>query len=441
MPTNSGSVFLLGAGASVDAGIPASTKLAEHLIKLAAGHQQSEGATDAVRYVYSALMHEQSRTAVERGRMSALSEAMETDAGSDSVDVEKLLRAVDLLARRRELEIRPFIASWDATLQLLDASPHNHERGLRVWRAICNGLSKEIPASLRDAVGRSSRTPIRNSRGDVAALVAATFTSLRGTSAEHRDFTSSLTDAIQEQLKPGDGGAFVAARHLLERLLCRTVWLSDASKVGYLDPLLRQASVGRPLVVATLNYDNCVELSASNLGLRLSTRVKNKNPQTALDSDTDDADVILLKLHGSANWKSGKMHVGEHQALPQQFAIEVQDEIVGDSRHRPLLIFGQESKLTAERPFFDLFLEFRDRLRNARMLTVIGYSWRDDHINAVIRSWLARDYAEKLRIIDPKWTSTNAPFARELKREIKTRISGNLVEVIEKTAADAIEHL
>ena len=57
----------------------------------------------------------------------------------------------------------------------------------------------------------------------------------------------------------------------------------------------------------------------------------------------------------------------------------------------PAVIFGQGNKLRSEGPFMAMLMEFERQVGAARNLVVIGYSFRDAHVNAVIRRWL-RDY-------------------------------------------------
>lgn len=65
----------------------------------------------------------------------------------------------------------------------------------------------------------------------------------------------------------------------------------------------------------------------------------------------------------------------------------------------PALIFGGQNKLTASGPFLDLLMEFRDRLFEARELVVIGYSFSDQHINALIEEWVASRPESKVTIV------------------------------------------
>ena len=97
-PLSDAAMFLVGAGASFDGGLPLSrdiTRLA--LGELGSHRVQAEIAT-ALRYVCGALIK------------------FDTDRGgspTDLPDIERLVSAVELLSKRNGLEVSPFIGSWD----------------------------------------------------------------------------------------------------------------------------------------------------------------------------------------------------------------------------------------------------------------------------------------------------------------------------------------
>lgn len=51
----------------------------------------------------------------------------------------------------------------------------------------------------------------------------------------------------------------------------------------------------------------------------------------------------------------------------------------------PELILGPWPKLQPDEPFLTLYYEFRKALRSAKLCVVIGYSFRDTHINDALR--------------------------------------------------------
>src|SRR5712672_1571295 len=93
--------------------------------------------------------------------------------------------------------------------------------------------------------------------------------------------------------------------------------------------------------------------------------------------------ITLLKLHGSINWCSGKASF-PHDVLPETHVVPADEKAMGTEGYTPSVIFGQRNKLTAEGPFLSLFSRFQEELIRANELLIIGYSFRDDHINESI---------------------------------------------------------
>ena len=71
---------------------------------------------------------------------------------------------------------------------------------------------------------------------------------------------------------------------------------------------------------------------------------------------------------------------------------ETWGDAVPDSANRrkiePAIVFGDENKLTAEGPVLEMFIRFRNDLRKASRLTIVGYSFRDAHINAELTAFV-----------------------------------------------------
>ena len=100
--------------------------------------------------------------------------------------------------------------------------------------------------------------------------------------------------------------------------------------------------------------------------------------------------------------EGGIEHVGAGGVQLLGVAVVDGDEGTG----RPAVIFGQRGKLRAEGPFLSLLAEFERQLSNAGRLVVIGYSFRDDHVNEIIRRWTADDIARQITVVDPDWDSS-----------------------------------
>jgi hypothetical protein len=110
----------------------------------------------------------------------------------------------------------------------------------------------------------------------------------------------------------------------------------------------------------------------------------------------------LLKLHGSGSRAEQRL-AGEHTS-GEDFRYEPWADI--DATHhngkwiQPAIIMGGENKLQARGTFLELYMELKDRLRSTERLVVVGYSFRDRHINEAIRVWI-RDtpWRNELRLV------------------------------------------
>jgi hypothetical protein len=99
--------------------------------------------------------------------------------------------------------------------------------------------------------------------------------------------------------------------------------------------------------------------------------------------------VRVIKLHGSLDWttnsETGDVSQLDQSTLALQHHLREQD---GVRPAPPGIIFGAGNKLRATGPYLDLYIEFKERLAVARRLIVIGYGWRDAHVNELVRRWI-----------------------------------------------------
>jgi len=91
--------------------------------------------------------------------------------------------------------------------------------------------------------------------------------------------------------------------------------------------------------------------------------------------------------------------------------------------YRPAVIFGHRNKLTAEGPFLDLLHVFVEALDSSDTLTVIGYSFGDPHINALLTRWMNGNAARKLRVVNPSFNAIRNRFTEELARIGAARVT------------------
>ena len=439
-------LVLLGAGASVDAGVPAARKLAETLIRnLAARHLHNDRSQDAAAYIWAALEANHRRLTIE-GRAESQNQCVEPQIAEP--DVETLIQAIDRLANRREDVLRPFIGSWDDTLALLEGEAPDQNRAAR-------DVSEEI--------GRQFAEAARKTAGKVRSDVRQHFRSMSSMSRTSSDFSASAIadaagDAVAEAMSTlgasvevgfdrwggrlneslgrlagagvprRKGGPLAALRSNLTEALLQEVWLpcDRGHMADYLKPLLEGSTPESPTIIATLNYDNTVEHAAQRSGLEWSYGLVPGLRSVLEALVAQRKPVMLLKLHGSANWRLHRLGSGQHDDVVADNDVEVSsmDATAWSHGGEPALIFGDRQKLSADYPFFDMFLAFRDALQKARSVLVIGYSFRDDHVNSALRAWFSRDDAHNLEIVDPGWGTLEPVVRRALRVSARQRWSG-----------------
>jgi hypothetical protein len=124
--------------------------------------------------------------------------------------------------------------------------------------------------------------------------------------------------------------------------------------------------------------------------------------------------INLIKLHGSIEWVLRPEGPTEGAPLSRQSVRVASAEELAKPGFRPAVVFGQGSKLTAEGPFLDLLRSFREELNKHSQLLVVGYSFRDEHVNEYIAQWFNGDSARSITIVDPGFPDSRSDFAREL---------------------------
>lgn len=203
----------------------------------------------------------------------------------------------------------------------------------------------------------------------------------------------------------------------MSRTLEELAMIQDEKKVEYLKPILNLIKKRKRLVVATLNYDNAVELLAGDNSVAYDTGIKHWIEKGAFDFSGDG--IKLLKLHGSVYWRwTGDITTYDlrmpHRQIryiehyTDRFKMMVAVET-------PMVIYGQRNKLTTEGIFLDLLRQFDEELSNSDLLTVIGYSFRDEHINFYIKKLLNRDENNVIRIVMPDFETSTVESVEQLR--------------------------
>lgn len=334
-------VILLGAGASAQAGIPTATKL---LPEIRARLAADEGAWTLIGAAIDAVIGALQQQNALRGRPF------------DPVDIEAMFAALELLAARDSNPLAPFVVSWSPGL-----TEAQRPRLDSYVRQVSRMLERDLTSASRQRSGLSFNT----------------LNELEG-------FRNALQDLIGAAFE-GRAEPFRFATMIVMQQLCELCWVTTDEQVSYLTPLIRSAAT-RSLWIATLNFDNTVELAAKAVGAAVDIGMQPER-QVAFDPQSR---IKLAKLHGSLNW-----------GLKDAWSIEVKPEPIPLSR----VIFGAENKLRVDGPYLDLLLEFRRTLESADVLEVCGYSFRDAHVNHAILRWL--NVAQGRRtciVVDPNAT-------------------------------------
>ncbi len=353
-------VFLMGAGASAEAGVPMTVKMTQELVDRIAAGRWDQGAS-ALHFVCGALM---------------LSDAARGRSPYDGLDVERVFAAVGLLAERHDLEVSPFVYSWHPAVDQWDRKPN------------------VVPAFWDQTFARALDRGARFS--DAGKVIAG------------------LVEDVMRGSPTGEVYAQLAERMLKE---LKQMLGSTRKRVSYLGPLADIAKErDAPLTVATLNYDLSVEQGVEQRGIPCTTGIE----AWVEDGRWDwaDAGVRLLKLHGSINWAWEQVREDGH--LPRE-VVRVVDDPVGDDR-QPVVVFGQRGKLRAEGPFLSLLAELENALVAAQQLVVIGYSFRDDHVNELIRRWSAEDISRTMLVVDPCWPEQFSQNDRSFRHELEAHL-------------------
>jgi hypothetical protein len=353
---------LLGAGASVAAGMPTSEVMIDRL--LTDFRDQAEGQIGA-----------QGRLRLLEFVVYGLRQQAASQGNVDGLDVETMFNAIETLASRSRLSIAPFIASWQPLVAEAERTAAAAERFVSPEQQLAKLLETAIQAKFEE-----TQVPV-------------------GSSAAFRTLPSrdAVENFIRELLGASDATQLVfagLAEAVLEALV-RILRLEHPEKVRYLAPLVDLFRAQEHLTVATLNYDLTIEMLGDLLGTPVDTGMSDWPLKERLRFG---AGLKLLKLHGSIDWK-----LTRHPVVASGFAKLPYESVrhqKGIEPDTPAVIFGAGNKLRAGGPYLALLRSFEEALDASQALLIIGYSFRDDHVNAILTSWMNTDEARRMVILD-----------------------------------------
>lgn len=402
-------MILLGAGASVETGIPDAIGMTKKMLDLFGNVNGLSKSSHILRFVVGGLLFQKGSAG---------------ENPYDGVNIEDVFNAIQMLAERQTLEATPFMGSWHPLVEELDVFEPN--LASRMFSHVANShptvpSSYEINSCLEDILSG------RRSSSSLGDLISKALSSTQ----PRRSSFSKIPVHEEKKHRSGGGKVFKRTNDLMIRKLVDLVWITDHKRVSHLTPLFNRETINTR-VIATLNYDNSIELAGQSVNTAVETGILEMSKTGRFPSVVNG--VCLLKLHGSIDWAWKDVGVSADNPLRSEVIQNVPHESMYKEGYRPAVIFGQRNKLTAHGPFLSLLEEFRTRLNNSDLLTVIGYSFRDNHINEYITQWINEKPERKVRIINGEhFKPSNRNFVYDLV-QLKSR-----VEVLPLNASAGIQ--
>lgn len=384
-------LVLLGAGASVDAGVPSSTAMTREIVSaIETPRNQYLGLVHAINYAIGAMV------------------AHRTANGASAyagIDVEDLFSAVQMLSERESLEIAPFV-EWSSALS-----------GVRQGGG---SLPSFFDEDFRDGIleKRAFKGPGEMIKKAVAALTGSNSAS---TEQLYRTLQLEMLNALSTLVRATD------------------------KEVAYLAPLLEFGQ--EPVEIATLNYDRTVEILCEQTGRILDTGIGGWSGGRDWQWDSA-ANVRLLKLHGSIDWRI--VQAAGPGGLMESQVVALSEGEREPPRSLPGVVFGARGKLRADGPFLSMLREFDNMLARADRLLVVGYSFRDDHINVALARWINAVPVRDLTVIDPSFdedirVTKQHSFTRSLRAatvqfdpQLQSRVRKLNLRVVKEKAAQGL---
>lgn len=422
-----GTVVLLGAGASRDAGIPITTEMTREIYDLTVNSPFAD--------------HEATRLSRALGTVIGGLTYQKGIRGENpywGLNVEEVFASVQMLANRSYIEAAPFIGSWHSIIDELEEEPATDYDFDKLYRATRDGIADE----LRKIVSKTS-SPLgeiqknydkqvnkKNPKLEwgkwIGNALAGVFKELERSTpplGSKRDFRKGMGSVIRRGPNPRRGSIFERLSEHMVLSLRDLVWLQEGHDVSYLKPLLDLEP--QHLNIYSLNYDNAIERLCQQNDISYTVGITEGG---AVKFDTG-AKVSLVKLHGSIDW----VEIDSNKPLPLKgFRLASAEEM--DNRNqmlRPAIIFGQGNKLTAEGPYLELLRHFGTGLEEYDHLLVVGYSFRDIHINQYIAQWFISNPSRRMVILSgPNFPrdALDIPFTRDL-----LHYGGDRVRIVPET--------
>ena len=170
--------------------------------------------------------------------------------------------------------------------------------------------------------------------------------------------------------------------------LLELLWLRH----GVGDPDLRYLvdllGAMRGQTIVTLNYDNALQhVSSYGMAYTVDDAPYPHDWSIPTPGYGKDHYVRLICLHGALNWRRNSL-TGDIGFATDDDLTNFRSRGVGSwNGDTPGVIFGAGNKLRPDGPYLHLYAEFERVLAAARQVIIIGYSFRDVHVNEALRRW------------------------------------------------------
>lgn len=169
--------------------------------------------------------------------------------------------------------------------------------------------------------------------------------------------------------------------------------------------------------VFSLNYDLIFE---SNFNSRDEQLIDIGFSKDEWVGDFDDkhspARLKLYKLHGSVDWYFDR----ETEKVKSS----------NEALENPLIIFGSNNKMQSYDPFISLLSKFREKLKNASLFIIIGYSFFDKYINNILIQSLSSEMNRLALIVDPKFNNeSKIDFLEKIEKVQNSRSLNDIINL------------
>ncbi len=155
----------------------------------------------------------------------------------------------------------------------------------------------------------------------------------------------------------------------------------DKEEIHYLYPLKDFIKESRPLRILTVNYDTAIEQFCEEYKIPYTDGFDLYWNPSNFD-DEDKYDVHLYKLHGSITWyQTDRKNYLKSLVKPEGNKIS----LITKEEARSLILYPAQKWFYSD-PILELLLKARKILENndVKVLIIIGYSFRDDHIREIL---------------------------------------------------------